>query len=241
MQRLFRTIERLFETGLEARLRRWLRGTLQPVEIAKAAARAMEASQVLGPDGPRVANRYRLGLHPADFERFASYRQTLARDVSLFLDREARRLGLRPLDRWTVALEADAEVEPGRVRVVAELAEVAASGDSGPAEAEATQRLTLPAPASGLGTRLRVGTRSYPLSRPVTTIGRALDNDVVLTDSRVSRYHAQIEVVNGEYRVRDLASTNGTFVRGRRVTEAILVPGDELSLGGLAARLEADD
>jgi pSer/pThr/pTyr-binding forkhead associated (FHA) protein len=63
-------------------------------------------------------------------------------------------------------------------------------------------------------------------------IGRALDNDLVIADSRVSRYHAQIVRDARGPLVRDLGSTNGTAVDGRVVGEDRLTDGDRLTLGG---------
>jgi len=53
----------------------------------------------------------------------------------------------------------------------------------------------------------------------VTHIGRALDNEIVVSHSSISRHHASIENSNGAFVVRDLNSQNGTFVGTRRVTE----------------------
>ncbi len=62
--------------------------------------------------------------------------------------------------------------------------------------------------------------QAYPV-RPgaVTHIGRALDNEIVVSHSSISRHHASIENSNGAFVVRDLNSQNGTFVGNRRVTE----------------------
>jgi pSer/pThr/pTyr-binding forkhead associated (FHA) protein len=63
------------------------------------------------------------------------------------------------------------------------------------------------------------------------TLGRAPDNDVVVGDDFVSSHHAEILVSDQhEYLLRDLNSTNGTFVNDRRVTSSLLVPGDRLRL-----------
>ncbi len=72
----------------------------------------------------------------------------------------------------------------------------------------------------------------YPLKcDSSTTLGRALDNDIVVNHSSVSRHHAAIESQNGSTKVRDLSSQNGTFVSERRVTEAYLNDGDSVRLG----------
>lgn len=63
------------------------------------------------------------------------------------------------------------------------------------------------------------------------TLGRAPDNDVVIGDDFISSHHAEIQVTDQhEFLVHDLNSTNGTFVNDRRVTSALLVPGDRLRL-----------
>jgi pSer/pThr/pTyr-binding forkhead associated (FHA) protein len=66
-----------------------------------------------------------------------------------------------------------------------------------------------------------------------TRIGRALDNDIVVGDASVSRHHASIEYCNGGFLLRDLGSQNGTWVGGKRVTEAVLGSGDALRLGDM--------
>jgi ABC-type multidrug transport system ATPase subunit len=64
------------------------------------------------------------------------------------------------------------------------------------------------------------------------TVGRDPSNDVVLDTPAVSRYHAQIERVGQRYRVRDLRSSNGTFVNGQRIEgEVWLKPKDAIRIG----------
>jgi pSer/pThr/pTyr-binding forkhead associated (FHA) protein len=64
-----------------------------------------------------------------------------------------------------------------------------------------------------------------------TTLGRALDNDIVVTHSSVSRHHASIEARNGAFEIKDLNSQNGTFVGDNRVTRARLADGDAIRFG----------
>jgi hypothetical protein len=68
-------------------------------------------------------------------------------------------------------------------------------------------------------------------------VGRSSGCDAVVRDPTVSRVHARIDVLDAGWRIRDLGSTNGTRVNGRRVTEAALGPRDELELGTVRARL----
>jgi ABC-type multidrug transport system ATPase subunit len=64
------------------------------------------------------------------------------------------------------------------------------------------------------------------------TLGRDPSNDVVLDTPAISRYHAQVERVGQRYRVRDLRSSNGTFVNGRRIeAETWLRPDDAIRIG----------
>jgi DNA-binding NtrC family response regulator len=71
-------------------------------------------------------------------------------------------------------------------------------------------------------------------------IGTAEENDVVLSDGCVSRDHCVLEVDgDGRTIVRDLDSTNGTWVNGARVTEAELPPGARLAVGAKRLRLVA--
>lgn len=66
-----------------------------------------------------------------------------------------------------------------------------------------------------------------------TRIGRRPDNDIVLDDDDVSRYHAVIIDTGGSFVISDLRSTNGILVHGRRIrTSATLTDGDHLRIGG---------
>jgi pSer/pThr/pTyr-binding forkhead associated (FHA) protein len=75
--------------------------------------------------------------------------------------------------------------------------------------------------------------RRYELRpRAPTTLGRAIDNDIVITDASVSRRHASIVPQDGGFALRDLASQNGTFVRGQRIDGTRqLANGDDVRLG----------
>jgi hypothetical protein len=73
-----------------------------------------------------------------------------------------------------------------------------------------------------------------PIAKPVVTIGRDSGNDIVLRSPTVSADHARIEVRGRRFCVRDLRSTNGTFVNGARATGAtVLTDGDRVAFDEL--------
>lgn len=71
----------------------------------------------------------------------------------------------------------------------------------------------------------------FPITKSVFTVGRA-EADAVLNDTEVSRRHAQVEVKSSLYTLRDLKSTNGTYMNEQRVTSADLEPNAEFRVGG---------
>jgi hypothetical protein len=76
----------------------------------------------------------------------------------------------------------------------------------------------------------------WTLSKPVTTIGRWEDNDVVVDDRWVSRYHAQIRHEGDQYVIEDRGSKNGTVVNGQRIAgPRTLADGDEVQVTPLIA------
>jgi hypothetical protein len=76
-----------------------------------------------------------------------------------------------------------------------------------------------------------------PVDRRGVVIGRSSSCDLVVGDPTVSRVHADLRLVDGRWRIRDLGSTNGTWLNGARVQEAEVARGDELALGGVRARM----
>jgi pSer/pThr/pTyr-binding forkhead associated (FHA) protein len=77
------------------------------------------------------------------------------------------------------------------------------------------------------------GVRIFPLAKKVINIGRRTDNDLIIDDPRVSRYHSQIRVIKGRFVLFDLNSTGGTSINGQPANKTVLYPGDVISLAGL--------
>jgi hypothetical protein len=83
--------------------------------------------------------------------------------------------------------------------------------------------------------------RTYELSVDKTTVGRVEDNAFQIAEPSVSSHHAEILLRGNDVVIKDLNSTNGTFINGEKVTEATLKPGQTLKLGTVEMRLEGKD
>lgn len=75
------------------------------------------------------------------------------------------------------------------------------------------------------------GETSFPLNRDSHTLGRHRNNDIVITDPKVSSFHARIDRTGEGFTITDLKSRNGIFVNGRRVETARLKGGEEIRVG----------
>jgi adenylate cyclase len=80
------------------------------------------------------------------------------------------------------------------------------------------------------------------LFKETTTLGRGVDNNIVLTDFSISRSHCAISQKNEQYYVQDTGSRNGTFVNGKKITEATPIKaGDRLTLGVFPLEMREQD
>jgi pSer/pThr/pTyr-binding forkhead associated (FHA) protein len=69
------------------------------------------------------------------------------------------------------------------------------------------------------------------LTQETLSIGRHMDNDLMLDQRNASRYHARIERVGDGFRLRDLGSTNGSWLGSQRIDERLLRHGDTIRIG----------
>jgi Transcriptional regulator containing GAF, AAA-type ATPase, and DNA binding domains len=73
--------------------------------------------------------------------------------------------------------------------------------------------------------------KSFPLAEETNLVGRDPDSHICLDESAVSRRHCQIACAGDRYSVRDLGSHNHTYVNGKVVTTAEILPGDRIEIG----------
>jgi hypothetical protein len=70
-----------------------------------------------------------------------------------------------------------------------------------------------------------------------TTIGRSSENDIALSEKTISASHCRIKVVNDEFVIEDLNSTNGTFIDGQKISKQNIAQGNELQLSSIKIKV----
>lgn len=222
------------ETIVEDSVARLFRNPIQPAEIAKRLERAMESHQTISVRRVIVPNRYRVFLNPRDFAALKSYRAEIEREMAVYLNELANERSFTMLEHPHVELGEDSAVPRRTIQVIAETVEPRTDG--------ATQAMPatvhyMPNTQTTARALLLLGTprgpQPIPLESTLLTLGRGLNNDIILEDTRVSRHHAQLRYKARRFWVTDLGSTNGTFLNGTPISEAELRDGDVISLGGL--------
>src|SRR6185312_12566024 len=81
----------------------------------------------------------------------------------------------------------------------------------------------------------------FAMQQSLATVGRHETNDLVLADPGVSGVHLELARDGEHVRVRDAGSTNGTWLGGHKIVDAVLAPGAELVVGGTTLRFDVDD
>lgn len=84
--------------------------------------------------------------------------------------------------------------------------------------------------------------RAIPLNRPRTIIGRQTDCQIRIPTADVSRQHCEVQVEGDAVSIRDMGSSNGTFVNRKKISQTTLSAGDLISVGScvFVVRLNGD-
>ena len=212
---------------VEGSLSRLLGGRFEMQEVITQLALALEDSQL---DGV-AANHFIIRLHPADFEQVEAEKQNQIDRLIAHLIQVAYQNNLKLEGQPQIDLQRDEAVAPGHVRITAKHQ----SGSASPttqifpsSRRDGTLLATLHALDAVLIIR---GRRHVPLNEPFITLGRRMDNDIVIDASTVSRQHAQIRWRLGYFVLYDVGGRERTFVNGETVSEHVLQAGDVIGLG----------
>lgn len=253
---VFERLESVIGTMVESPFRLF-RYKLQPAELAHKLENAMDRNLTVLHRQRIAPNVYDVYVGSRDLRDFRQYERTLIQTLQNGLIDTARNRGYKLTTRPVVVLREDASLSQGHVRIDAHLAEVQ-PGPS-PAEAldegidatrslnseerrqlseqivQAEQTKESPQAIPPAWLTVRQGNsrgEPYRIDRYLTSIGRHSDNDVIVNDKQVSRFHAQIRYERGQFVLYDLGSMNGLAVNGALTQgPVVLRDGDTIALG----------
>ncbi|HZH23616.1 MAG TPA: DUF3662 and FHA domain-containing protein [Solirubrobacteraceae bacterium] len=249
---VLRNLETKLADLVEGTFSRAFKSEVRPVEIARKLAREMDEHRVQSLSRTYVPNEYAVWLSPDDREQFAGYEDELRRELSGYLLEHARRERAALLTAPEIRFKTDERLRLGEFGIQARLVRpdddpraMPSQGDEGHTMVYSTadriaEPLREPDPRRGTA-RLRIDGRSELLGSAGATLGRSREADIVIDDPNVSRKHAEVRPSGGSWIVRDLGSTNGVKVNGRRIdSPQSLKRGDEIELGTARATFELE-
>ena len=204
---------------------RAFKAEVQPVEIASALQREIsDRSAVIDRDRTVIPNVFHVELSEHDYRRLAVFKDALQTELATLVHDYASEQRYTLLGPVQVHLGQDDELETGIFRVRSEARAEVSSQGSGTSSPTGGPDVDIRQP------RLEVGGTAYPLVRAVTLLGRGSETDIRVEDPGASRNHCEI-VLGQPVLIRDLNSTNGTFVNGQRVSQVELANGTVIMIG----------
>jgi hypothetical protein len=211
--------ERRLEGLVQGAFARAFGGWVEPVEVAAALAREAEDKKAIVAAGRvLVPNAYVVELGRSDAERLKEYDEPLRAELGTMVSEAAVEQGWSFVGPVEVTFAEVDDLSTGAFRVQSTV--VTGAVASSP----------VPLSADGEGPHLLEGERTIALG-PSTVVGRGAEAEVQLTDTGVSRRHAELRVFTDRVELHDLGSTNGTRVNGQRVEAATLTDGDRITVG----------
>ena len=258
---VFDRVERGLERAVHGVFAKAFKSEVQPVEIASAMRRAMDdRATTIGHGRTFVPNLFTIELAPSDFERLTGYSDMLTDELVASAQEHAESQRYQPGGPIQVDFLSKADLETGVFRVRPATAKGSphprqvpqsfsppvSSASNGPAASAAPapySPISRNEPAAPAHPRTHPAQRPwfdvdgdhYPLLAAITILGRDNTADVILDDPGISRQHTEVRVTSdGPHlitNIRDLGSTNGTFVNGERITSQRLSDGDRVNVG----------
>ena len=249
---VLRNLESKLAGLVEGTFSRAFKSEVRPVEIARKLAREMDEHRVQSLSRTYVPNEYTVWLSPDDREQFSGYEGELRRELSGYLLEHARKERVALLTPPEIAFKTDDRLRLGEFGIQARLVRPQDDPASEPSQGEeghtmvysSSERIAAPLREPDprrANARLRIGARAELLGSSGAVLGRSREADIVLDDANVSRKHAEVRPSGGSWTVRDLGSTNGVKVNGRRIEGAqSLKAGDVIELGTSQATFELE-
>jgi hypothetical protein len=237
---VLRQLEEKLAGLVEGTFSRAFKSEVRPVEIARKLAKEMEQHKVHSVRRSYVPNEFTVWLSPKDREHFSGWEDELRDELAGYCLEHARRERLDMLTRPEITFKTDERLRLGefgiQARVVRPSEDGAVQGEAGHTQVySVSERLSEPLKEPNVRrgrAKLRHEGRAILLGNQGAVLGRSRECDVTVEDANVSRKHAEVRPSGGKWIVRDLGSTNGIKVNGRRVDGAqSLKPGDVIEMG----------
>ena len=227
-------LEEWIEKLVEEPFVRLFAGPLLPQDVATQLVQAIEAGEQESGNGRREAStRYQITLHPQTLAHLESKHPEFQSELANELKKLFRHLQLRPSPPPQISLQADSAVPPGAVRITpgaGRTAEEKRTRELAPSRLDQLPEDGLPPTNAYL---LLPDDRQFQLTQPQIRIGRALDNDLILEKSCISRHHARLQELPGGHLIEDLNSRGGTTINGYPILKSYLSAGDYISFAGI--------
>jgi hypothetical protein len=240
---VLRNLESKLAELVEGTFSRAFKSEVRPPEIARKLAREMDEHRVQSLNRIYAPNEYVVWLSPDDRAQFDGVEDELRSELAGYLLEHARREQISLATRPSIEFRTDERLRLGEFGIQARLvhaesgADAPSQGDHGHTMVYSTsdrlaEPLREPDPRRGTAV-LRIAGRSETLGSGGAVLGRSRDTDITIDDPNVSRHHAEVRPSGGSWIVRDLGSTNGVKVNGRRIESRAqsLKPGDVIELG----------
>ena len=203
-----------FEKTLEQKVTGFFSKTfksgLEPLEIASAVRQEMDAkASIISRDRILVPNSYLVQLSPQDFERLSDLGEPLIQELSKLCIEHAARQGFQFGELLDISLSQEASLALGQLTVVS--------------VSKKLDIVWVPV--------LEVAGVEHALLSAKTTVGRDSTADIQIGDNGLSRKHFEILWDGSSAVLRDLGSTNGVKVQGKKIDQVVLPTGTAFSAG----------
>src|SRR3954447_5133757 len=219
---VLRSLEEKIAGIVEGAFGRVFRSEVRPVELARKLAKEMDEHKTVSLSRTYVPNEYVIWLSSEDRERYDGVEHEVIDELSAYLLEHARRERLAMVSRPVISFKTDDRLHLGEFGIQARLVrpegEQVSQADHGHTMVYSTsdrkqEELTESRADRAGRAVLQAEGRRLVVAPGGAVVGRGRECDVTLSDSNVSRRHAEIRPgANGQWTVTDLGSTNGVQV-----------------------------
>ena len=249
----FDRLETIAQRLIEGIFSRLFHTQLHPADLARHLAVAVETEQpeVSQTESAHIPNYYDITLNPGDYSQLVAGSSVEAEVIRLrnYLTWLIQEANYQPVGPIRVMLEKSDAVRPGKVKIKTRYV----NGNDGKHRTKTKEAFFVVTHNAGQWA-LQFDDQTVSLGEPVIRIGRALDNDVILGDQTVSRYHAQLRWRNGIYHLyppvqpevvseqeKTLRLNPHTTVNAEATAQCALKHGDVLTFGSTVLHIIVQD